>query len=105
MTAQNHRLAASRQRDNQILHLATADRVETRRRLIENDQIGIVDERLCQTDAALHALGKFAHGARLRFDEADHFQKLLRTIVAVSFVEMEKISKKIQCLARVEVAV
>ena len=54
------------------------------RRLVENDQVGIVDERLRQADAALHAFGKFAHRARPRLAQADHFQQLLRAIVAVA---------------------
>ena len=105
MAAQNHRLAATRQRDDQILHLAAANRIQAGSRLVEDHQVGIVDERLRQPDAPLHALGKFADGARLCFAETDHFQQLFRAVVALVFREMKQIPEEIQRLARVEIAI
>ena len=105
MTAQDHRLAASRQRENQILHLAAADGIQARRRFVEDDEIGIVDERLREPDAALHAFGKFPDRARLRLVQADHFEQLPGAIVPVAFGEFKQVAEKIQRLARVEVAV
>src|SRR5258707_7894804 len=103
MAAENHRLAEPGQRDNQILHLATANRIKAGGWLVQNHQIRIVDERLCESDAALHAFGKFAHRARARLAQADHVEQLLRSIVPVAFIELKKISKKIQRLARIEI--
>ena len=84
MAAENHRLAAPRQSDDEILDLAAADGVEAGSRFVEDDEVGIVDERLRETDAALHALGEFAHRARARLAQADHFQQLLGPIVALA---------------------
>src|SRR5260221_140428 len=101
MTAQDHRLAAPRQREDQILDLAAADRIEAGSRFVEDDEIGIVDERLCETDTPLHAFREFTHRARARLAQADHFEQLLRAIVAIFFVELKKVAEKIQRLARV----
>ena len=94
MAAQDHRLAAARERDDQILHFAAADRIKAGGRLIENHEVRIVDERLRQADAALHAFGKFADGARLRFAEADHFQKVVPRDCRVRFSRDEKDFRK-----------
>ena len=74
-------------------------------RFVENDEVGIVDERLRQADAALHAFGKFADGPRARLAQADHFEQLFGAIVAFALLEMKQVAEKIQRLARVEVAV
>jgi len=63
MAAQNDCFAAASQCDNQVFHFATADRIEAGSRLIQNDQIGIIDKGLREADAALHAFGEFADGA------------------------------------------
>ena len=105
MAAQNHRLAAPRQRDDEVLHLAAADGVKPGRRFVENHQVGVVDERLRQPDAALHALGKLAHGARPRLAQADHFEQLFGAAVAFAPADLKQVAEKIQRLARVEITV
>ena len=94
MAAENHGLAAPRQRQNQILHFAAADRVEAGSRFVQDDEIRIIDQRLRQADAALHAFGKFAHRARPRLVQADHFQQLFRAIVALAFAQLKKVSER-----------
>ena len=105
MAAQNHRLAATSERHNQVLHLAAANRVQARRRLVENDQVRIVDECLRQADAALHALGKFADGAGAGLAEADHFEKLLGALVSFRARQAENVAEEIERLVRVKVTI
>ena len=54
--AEEHRAALVAQPEDQLAHFATADRIETRHRLVEHDELGIVDERLREPDALDHAL-------------------------------------------------
>ena len=65
VAAQDDRLALVAQLADQVLHLGRADRVEARGRLVEQDQLGVVDQRLGQADPPLHALGVFAELACL----------------------------------------
>ena len=55
-----HRLAALVQALDDALHLDAADRVEARHRLVEEHELGIVDQRLGDADALQHALGVLA---------------------------------------------
>jgi hypothetical protein len=54
--AEEHRAAFVAQAENQVPDVATANGIEPRHRLVENDQLGIVDERLRDADALHHAL-------------------------------------------------
>ena len=49
----------SREPQDHVLHFARADRVEAAGGLVEQDQLGLVDQRLGEADAARHALGVF----------------------------------------------
>jgi hypothetical protein len=80
-------------------------RIQAGGRFVENDQVRIVDERLGQADAALHAFGKFADGAHARLAEADHFEQLLGAIFALVGRQSKEIAEKIERLVRIEVAV
>src|SRR3989442_4225676 len=104
MAAQDHRLAAPREREDEVLDLAAADGVEAGSWFVEDNEVGIIDERMRQADAALHALREFAHRPRARLAQADHFQQLLGAIVPLALVEVEQVAEEIQRLARVEVA-
>ena len=105
MTAENHRFASAGQCEDEILHLATANRVQPRRRFIEDDEIRIVDERLRQPDAALHALGEFADRARARLRQSHHVQQLLRALLSFAGREVKEMPEEIQRLVRVEEAI
>ena len=48
------------QLQNQVADLAASERIETRHRLVEEDDLGIVDERLRDADALHHALRELA---------------------------------------------
>ena len=62
---EDDRLALLAQVANQLLDLGRADRVEPRGRLVEQDQLGVVDQRLGQPDAPLHTLRILAKLAML----------------------------------------
>jgi hypothetical protein len=62
--------------EDQILHFAGADRVQTGGRLVENDQFGIVDQRLGQPDAAGHALAVLFQLPAFRPIQSDHLDQV-----------------------------
>ena len=105
MAAQDHRLAAPRQRDNQILHLAAADGVEPGSRLVQDNQVRVVDQGLGQTNAALHAFGEFAHGPHSGLAQAHHFEQLLRALLAVALGQAEEVAKEIQRFPGIQIAI
>jgi len=55
------------EREDQVLHLACANRIQAGGGLVEQDQIGIVNHRLRQPDAPGHALGILAELAFAAF--------------------------------------
>src|SRR5581483_5951273 len=59
MRAEKHRLALIAQTQDQIADLFAPDRIQARHGLIENDQLGIVNESLRESDPLQHALRKF----------------------------------------------
>jgi len=58
--AEEHGAAAIAQPQDQLTNLAAAERVEPRHRLVEEDDLGIVEQRLRDADALQHALGELA---------------------------------------------
>ena len=58
--AEKHGAAAVAQPQDQRAHVAPAERIEPGHRLVEDHQLGIVDERLRDADALQHALGELA---------------------------------------------
>ena len=53
--AEEHGAAARAKREDQIAHVTTAQRIEARHRLVEEHDLGIVQQRLRQADALDHA--------------------------------------------------
>ena len=96
MAAQDDGLAAPGQGQDQVLDFPAADGVQPGRRLVQDDQVGVVDERLGQTDAPLHALGELAHHPRADLAQADHFQQLLVALLALGRRQIKEIPEKIQ---------
>ena len=82
VAGQDDRLALLAELADQLLDLGGADRVEARGRLVEQDQLGVVDQGLGQADPPLHALGVLAElavlGAR---SEPDHVDQLADPLV------------------------
>jgi hypothetical protein len=46
------------QAQNQLAHVAASERIEAGHRLVEEDHLRIIDERLCKADALDHPLGE-----------------------------------------------
>src|SRR5260370_16989318 len=65
MAAHDDRLVPLAQLQDQVLHPAGAQRVEAGGRLVEDDQLGVIDQRLRQADALAHAL-EYSFKTRLR---------------------------------------
>ena len=82
VAAHHDRLALVLELQDQVLHLAGADRVEAAGRLVEQDQLGIVDQRLGQADAAGHALGVFLELPLAGPVEADHLDQAVDPLLA-----------------------
>ena len=69
-----------RQIANEFEHLVAALRIHAVGRLVEKQQVGIVDERLRQLDALLHAGRVLLEVAVARFAEADVVEHLVRAL-------------------------
>ena len=65
---------------NELEHLVAALRVHAVGRLVEEQQVGIVDERLRQLDALLHAGRVGLDVAIARLAEADVVEHLVRAL-------------------------
>ena len=98
MGRHDHRLAPPLEIDDEILHLAGADRIETAGRFDEQHQFRVVDQRLRHPDAACHALGIFLELPLFIAPQADHLDQrrsptlpLLRRHVEEPAVEIERL--------------
>ena len=57
-----------------LAHVVPADRVERRRRLVEEDEVGLAQQRGAEAETLLHALGEGAHAVAGAFAEAHRLQ-------------------------------
>ena len=60
-----HLRAAGADGVDEVPELAARQRIDAGRRLVEDEKVGIVDERAAEAELLLHAAGKLAGGARL----------------------------------------
>src|SRR5262249_33808953 len=105
MAAHDDGLAVVAQLDDQVLHPARALRVEAGSRLVEDDQLRIVDQRLGQADALPHALRVFLEYALLVVLQADRLDQLLGPLAAHLRIELEEPAVKVERLLGVQKAV
>ena len=105
MTAEDDCLTAFGQSHNQILDFTTADRVQTRRGLVQDHQIRIIDQRLSQSNTALHALRKLTYLSVASIVQPHHFDQLVGTLAAFHWVQIEQIAKEIERLLGVQVTI
>ena len=73
--AEEHGASAIAQRHDQIAHFTAAKRVEARHRLVEKDDLRVVDQRLCDADSLNHSFRELSQRkppfvARCRPDRA-----------------------------------
>jgi len=105
MAAEKDGLAAARQGQDQIFDFAATDGIEPGSRLIKDHQIGVIDERLRQADAPLHAFGELAHRPQPGLAQTHHFQQLFRPVVAIMAGQAKEVAEEVQRLAGIEVAI
>ena len=94
-----------RQLDKQIFHLPRAHRIHPRRRLVQNQQVGVVDQCLRQPDAPRHPLGKRPHRPVAHPRQPHHPQQRLDAFFAHFAGQAENTPVKIQRLARRQIPV
>ena len=105
VAGQQDRLAAAAELDDEVLDLAAADGVQAGGRLVEDEQVGVVDEGLGQADAAGHALGILADGAARARGQADHLQEHLDALAALAAGDLEEPAVVVERLVGVQEAV
>ena len=95
-------LAAAAELEDEVLHLPRADRVEARGRLVEDEQLGVVHQRLRESEPARHALRELARRAVRDLGEADHLEQFVGAAPARAAVEPEELAVVVERLGRVE---
>ena len=105
MAAHEDRLALVAELDDQVLHLAGADRVQAGGGLVEHDQLGVVDQGLGQADAAGHALAVFLQLPPLGPVQPDHLDQVGHPLAADRPRHVEQPAVEIERLLGVEEAV
>lgn len=66
--------AAITEAEDDIADIFSTDGIESAHGFVEDDEIGIVDQGLCDADALDHAFGVFAEGKFSCVGEADLFE-------------------------------
>ena len=102
MRTQQNRGSPSPEFQQQILHLAGADGIEAGGRLIEDQQLGIVDQRLGEPEAATHPLRVLADRPTLDLREPDHVEKFVDATLPRAAVEPEDATVVVEGLTGVE---
>ena len=105
VAAEDYRFSAFGERHDQVFNLAATDRVQAGGGLVKNHQVGIVDQRLRQPNAPLHALGEFANHPGPNLTQTNHLQQLLVAALALGWREVKEVAKKIKCLVAVKKSV
>src|SRR5207245_2039116 len=90
---EEHGAAPIAQTENQRPHVATAERVETRHRLVENHQLRIVDDRLRDADALQHALRELTEVEAAFGADADLVEQTVRACAALRPADAEESGK------------
>ena len=96
--AEQHRLAPAGEGSDEILDLPGPDRVHAAGRLVEDEQLGIVDQALREADPPLHTLGVLADRPVLHRFEADHLQKHVDSLTAGLPLQSEQPAVVVECL-------
>ena len=103
-----HLRPARADRVDEVPELAARQRIDAGGRLVEDEQVGIVDERAAEAQLLLHAAGKLAGGTGLELLEARRREQLVDLRAALGRGQSEQSAEKIDVLEhgerRVEVA-
>ena len=103
--AEKHRPPLVPEFEDQRTHVAAAQGVEPRHRLVEKDHVGIVQQRLRDADALDHALGKLAELHPALGAEADAIEQCAYARPAIGGGVSEELRKVMQQLFGGEVIV
>ena len=105
MRGEEDRLPTATELEDEVLHLARAERIEARGRLVEDEELGVVHERLREAETPRHALRELSRRPVRHALEADHLEQLRRAAVARAAVEAEELAVVVERLGRVEEAI
>src|SRR5688572_26020638 len=105
MRAEEYGLASSLQLQDQLADFASADRIEAGHRLVQQYNLGLVQNRLRDTDALQHAFRELSQRPVAKLREAGLLQYGVPTTAAVGRSQREKRAEVIEQLLRREVIV
>ncbi len=85
-----HARAAGADRVDQVPELAARERIDARRRLVEDEQIGIMDQRTAERELLLHAAGQLRGRSGLEGIETRRLEQFVDAAAALSRVLPEE---------------
>ncbi len=95
-------LAAAAKFDDEVFDLPGADGIEAGGGLVEDEEVGVVDEGLGEPEASLHALGILADGAEAGPAEPDHVDEFIGAVESDASREFEEFAVVVEGLLGVE---
>ncbi|CAM2150331.1 hypothetical protein PT2222_230055 [Paraburkholderia tropica] len=93
-----HRRAFLADAVDEVPELRARERVDARGRFVEDQQVGVVDQRAAQAELLLHAAREFARGAREKRIEAGAARERVDAAAALVFVVAEQAAEELQIL-------
>jgi len=90
---------------NNAEELAPRQGIQAGGGFVQNNQVGVIDQRLRQSDAALHAFGEFTHHPAPHLVESDHLQELFGATPALGVGQIKQAAEKVEGFAGVQIAV
>ena len=102
MRAHQDRLPFVAKAKNQVLHVASSERIEPCRRLIEHQKLRFIDQGLSQTDSSGHPFGVLLELSAAGMLKLDHLDKTLDALPANVGGNVEESAVEIERLFGVE---
>ena len=96
MTGDDNGFAAFFESEDQIFDLTAAQRVKPGSGFVKDQQFGVIDHSLGQTDTALHTFGKLADPTVAGMSHADHIEQLFNAFLTILFGKVEERTEEIQ---------
>src|SRR5438477_2585572 len=100
MRVEEHRRATCLQRPDDLTHVVAADRVEGARRLVEEDERGVAEERDAEAEPLLHALRVAGDAVVGAIREADDAEGVLDLGIPRRAIEADELAMDPEDLAR-----
>src|SRR5438105_5336502 len=102
---EQHRRSGLALLEDQVAHVAPAERIEAAHRLVEDQQLGIVKERGGESEALEHALGILAESQGRPLPEPDAAEPMFRSGLSVSPAETGELARELEILDPAQVIV